>query len=78
MVGDSGFVVYADGTVDYWIVRGKLGVFAVGKPSKDVEPPVNPPPSSGMCGIGLLPVMFVAASMFFVLRAGRGSCRKFT
>jgi len=72
VLGESGFVAYTDGTLDYWAVRDKFGIFAVGKPTEEPPPPdgsVRPP---RLCGIGMLPPWFVVAGMFLVLRRGRG------
>ena len=74
-LGESGFVVYTDETVDYWAERDKFGNFALGTPDEDTSPPVDSVRQGRLCGIGMLPTLFMAASMFLVLRRGHRSSR---
>ena len=68
VVGDSGFVYYSDGTVDFWAVRSAAGIFAVGAgppppgsapqppdPDDSADNPPTPVPAPRMCGVGLIP-----------------------
>lgn len=58
-IGDSGFVVHADGSVDFWAVREAPGVFAVGAKARQntadpmsEDPDATPPPR--LCGAGIM------------------------
>ncbi len=59
VIGDSGFVVHADGSVDFWAVRDAPGVFAVGAKARQntadpmsEDPDATPPPR--LCGAGIM------------------------
>jgi probable HAF family extracellular repeat protein len=74
VLGDSGFVEYADGNVDYWAVRDKLGIFAVGlsAPTDDEDP--QPPPTTrrtGLCGIGLFLPLWMTTVFLAIQRKRR-------
>jgi len=76
VLGESGFVVYPDGSVHYWVVRDELGTFAVGRgvASNDDEPlPNRPLRRSTVCGLGLLGPLMIFSMMFLV----RWSRRRF-
>jgi len=73
-VGDSGFVEYADGGVDYWAVVDKSGTFAIGRSPQlnEVDPePGAVVPVPRMCGFGMIQPVFVGLTMLFVLRRAR-------
>ncbi len=86
ILDESGFVVYTDGTVDYWAIRDTQGIFAVGRaagqrdsgpepPDDDDSTPGDPPRPPGLCGIFMLQPLFVSGVILFVQRARRRRCR---
>ncbi len=63
VVGDSGYTILSDGTVEYWTVRDHGGVFAVGKssPSAQEPPPSESPPTPRMCGVAMIQPLLVCS-----------------
>ena len=51
---ESGFVVYADGTVDYWAIRDSDGVFAVGSDELGADDGGIGAPVPPFCGLGMI------------------------
>ena len=68
-VGDSGYVVYEDGTIDYWAVRDAAGVFAVGQTAQQI---VGGGPR--LCGVGMIPFVVFATFLFVLRLMRRGFC----
>lgn len=77
VVGESGFVVYADGSVDYWAVRTAGGTFAVGKPMRTHE--VSTPSGSGtrFCGIAVIQPLLFCSTVLLFSRWSRRRSRSF-
>ncbi len=71
VVGESGFVVDADETVDYWAVREEVGIFAVGKLERDTRQSIRSGRPTGLCGIGLVEPILLATFAFFIRRTAR-------
>ncbi len=80
VVGDSGFVVYTDETVDYWAVREAVGVFAVGagetRPD-DNEGSARRSPVTGSaapCGLGIIQAFMLVVLGLSAIEARRRRC----
>jgi probable HAF family extracellular repeat protein len=80
IVGDSGFVVYTDDSVDFWAVRDAPGIFAVGaalehdEPGNEIqEEDLMPTPGTlpGMCGLGMVPCSLAGVTALIVTKRRR-------
>ncbi len=81
IVGESGFVVYTDDSVDFWAVRDEPGVFAVGAKSSTQDDAddsnVTPasPTFSPVCGLGMIPCALAAMVTLISARTRRRRSR---
>ncbi len=71
VVGEAGFVIYEDGSIDYWAQLGGSGIFAVGKPIANIERPSTPQQVPQLCGVALILPLFVC-SLLIGLRKWSG------
>jgi len=74
IVGQSGFKMNADGSVDYWAVRRDGGTFAVGKPTRNAVESTSETNAPRSCGIGMIsPLLACAVVTLLHRRSWRGS-----
>lgn len=66
MRGESGYMAYADGSVDYWAIRGGGGTFAVGQSANSLEVPRPVTPGAGLCGIAMIQPLLCCFLAFFL------------
>ena len=86
-MGESGYNVGSDGSVEYWAVRDALSVFAVGAmadedavdPGPDPiadEDAVHPRPGPRFCGLGMIQMLLPALAFLTMVKTMRRRFRK--
>jgi hypothetical protein len=84
-VGQSGFTLYDDGSVDYWATLDEMGEYTVGQAPGEPEPQQDAIPKSGgsrptggLCGVAAIYWLTVACLGLFMGRACRQAKRLVT
>ena len=71
-VGDTGFIEYDDGAVEYWAVRNSGGTFAVGKPvysNPDGDSEAPRPGVPALCGVAMIQALFGCSMVLLASRS---------
>ena len=74
IVGESGYNVGSDGSVEYWAVRDSLSIFAVGA-ADDQDADTNGP-RPRLCGLGLIPPLAATLVLMTLIQTTRRRFRK--
>jgi probable HAF family extracellular repeat protein len=68
MIGDSGFTIFGDHTIEYWCVRDGGGTFRVGKPYADGGESEAPAPAPRACGVVMLSTILLCSTSLWLIR----------